>query len=100
MRLLALDTTLDACSVTVFDTERDRPLAVESREIGRGHAELLVPLVDQMMKAAGVKFDGIDRIAVTVGPGSFTGLRVGLSAPRGLALRAARPGGGVTHPAP
>src|SRR5260370_34990952 len=93
MRLLAIDTALDACSVTVFDTERDRPLSIESREIGRGHAELLVPLVDQTMKAAGVKFDGIDRIAVTVGPGSFTGLRVGLSAARGFALAASKVAG-------
>src|SRR5260370_40949350 len=90
MRLLAIDTALDACSVTVFDTERDRPLSIESREIGRGHAELLVPLVDQVMKAAGVKFDSIDRIAVTIGPGSFTGLRVGLSAARGFALAASK----------
>jgi tRNA threonylcarbamoyladenosine biosynthesis protein TsaB len=96
MRLLAIDTALDACSVTVFDTERDRPLSLESREIGRGHAELLVPLVDQTMKAAGVKFDGIDRIAVTVGPGSFTGLRVGLSAARGFALAASKAVVGVT----
>ena len=96
MRLLAIDTALDACSVTVFDTERDRPLSIESREIGRGHAELLVPLVDQMMKAAGLKFDDIDRIAVTVGPGSFTGLRVGLSAARGFALAASKPAIGVT----
>jgi tRNA threonylcarbamoyladenosine biosynthesis protein TsaB len=96
MRLLAIDTALDACSVTVFDTERDRPLAVESREVGRGHAELLVPLVEQTMKASGLKFDGIERIAVTVGPGSFTGLRVGLAAARGFALAAARPAVGVT----
>ncbi|HLL28674.1 MAG TPA: tRNA (adenosine(37)-N6)-threonylcarbamoyltransferase complex dimerization subunit type 1 TsaB, partial [Xanthobacteraceae bacterium] len=90
MRLLAIDTALDACSTAVFDTERDRPLFSESREIGRGHAELLVPLVDQTMKQAGVKFDEIDRIVVTVGPGSFTGLRVGLAAARGFALAAGK----------
>jgi len=96
MRLVAIDTALDFCSVAVFDAERDRPLAVESQEIGRGHAELLLPLVDQTMKAAGVKFNGIDRIAVTVGPGSFTGLRVGLAAARGFALAAGKPAVGIT----
>jgi tRNA threonylcarbamoyladenosine biosynthesis protein TsaB len=96
MRLLAIDTALDACSAIVFDTERDRPLAMESREIGRGHAELLVPLVDHTMKAAGIKFDSVDRIAVTIGPGSFTGLRVGLAAARGFALAAGKPAVGIT----
>jgi tRNA threonylcarbamoyladenosine biosynthesis protein TsaB len=96
MRVLAIDTALDACSVSVFDTGRDRSLAVESQDVGRGHAELLLPLVDRTMKAAGLKFDGIDRIAVTVGPGSFTGLRVGLAAARGLALAATKPVVGVT----
>jgi tRNA threonylcarbamoyladenosine biosynthesis protein TsaB len=96
MRILAIDTALDACSVAVFDTERDRMLAMQSREIGRGHAELLIPLVDEVMKSAGATFDSLDRIAVTVGPGSFTGLRVGLSAARGFALAAKKPAVGVS----
>jgi tRNA threonylcarbamoyladenosine biosynthesis protein TsaB len=96
MRILAIDTALDACSAAIFDTERDRMLAMQSREIGRGHAELLIPLVDEVMKSAGATFDAIDRIAVTVGPGSFTGLRVGLSAARGFALAAQKPAVGVS----
>jgi len=96
MRILAIDTALDACSAGVFDTERDRMLAVQSREIGRGHAELLLPLVNEVMNSADATFDSLDRIAVTVGPGSFTGLRVGLSAARGFALVAKKPAVGVS----
>ena len=96
MRILAIDTALDACSAAVIDTAGDRVLASESREIGRGHAELLLPIVDGVMKAAAVKFDTIDRFAVTVGPGSFTGLRVGLSAARGFALVTKKPVVGIS----
>lgn len=96
MRILAIDTALDACSAAVIDTSGDRVLAFESREIGRGHAELLLPIVDGVMKAAAVKFGTIDRFAVTVGPGSFTGLRVGLSAARGFALVTKKPVVGIS----
>ena len=96
MRILAIDTALDACSAAVIDTVGDRVLASESREIGRGHAELLLPIVDGVMKAAAIKFDAIDRFAVTVGPGSFTGLRVGLSAARGFALVSKKPVVGIS----
>jgi len=96
MRILAIDTALEACSATLFDTETDRELALQSREIGRGHAELLLPLIDEVMKAAGAKFDSIDRFAVTVGPGSFTGLRVGISAARGFALATKKTAVGVS----
>ena len=62
----------------------------------RGHAEALMPLIARVMKASGVAFTALDRIAATTGPGSFTGLRVGLSAARGIALAAGRPVVGVT----
>lgn len=96
MRILAIDTALDACSAAVIDTAGDRVLASESREIGRGHAELLLPIIDGVMKAAAIEFDMIDRFAVTVGPGSFTGLRVGLSAARGFALVTKKPVVGIS----
>ena len=96
MRILAIDTALDACSATVFDTELDVPLAIESHEIGRGHAEALLPIVERVMNTAAVGFDTIDRIVATVGPGSFTGLRVGLAAARGFALACNRPAIGIT----
>ena len=62
----------------------------------RGHAEALMPLIARVMKASGVAFPSLDRIAVTTGPGSFTGLRVGLSAARGIALAADKPVVGLT----
>ena len=52
----------------------------------RGHAEALMPLIARVMKESGIAFDALDRVAATTGPGSFTGLRVGLSAARGIAL--------------
>ena len=62
----------------------------------RGHAEALMPLIAEVMSAAGVEFSELDRIAVTVGPGSFTGLRVGVAAARGIALAAGTPAIGLT----
>jgi len=62
----------------------------------RGHAEALMPLLARVMQQSGIGFRDLDRIAVTTGPGSFTGLRVGLSAARGLALAAHKPVVGVT----
>lgn len=71
-------------------------IASISEPMERGHAERLAPLTDELMRGAGVGFDVVDRIAATVGPGSFTGVRVGLSFARGLALALGRPCVGVS----
>ena len=91
MLILAIDTALDACAACVLDTDAGALLAQESQAIKRGHAEALIPLIGRVMKQAGLAFAALDRIAVTTGPGSFTGLRVGLSAARGIGLAADRP---------
>jgi tRNA threonylcarbamoyladenosine biosynthesis protein TsaB len=96
MLILAIDTALDACAAGVLDTEAGRLIAQESLPMKRGHAEALMPLIARVIKASGVGFAALDRIAVTTGPGSFTGLRVGLSAARGIALAADKPVVGVT----
>jgi tRNA threonylcarbamoyl adenosine modification protein YeaZ len=96
MRVLAIDTALEACSAAVFDTELGAVVASESLPMRRGHAEALMPLIARVMNAAESDFGGLERIAVTVGPGSFTGLRVGISAARGIALAAARPAVGLS----
>ena len=96
MRVLAIDTALAACSAAVFDTETDMFMASESLPMSRGHAEALIPLVARVMEQAKINFTNIDRIAVTVGPGSFTGLRVGISAARGISLATAKPAVGLT----
>ena len=96
MLILAIDTALDACAAAVLDTTAARIIAQESLPMKRGHAEALMPLIARVIKASGIGFAGLDRIAVTTGPGSFTGLRVGLSAARGIALAANKPVVGLT----
>ena len=83
MKLLAIDTALASCSVCVFD---DVILAAEQIHMERGHAEALAPMVDRVMKQAGASFKDLHRIAVTTGPGTFTGIRVGLSFARSLGV--------------
>jgi tRNA threonylcarbamoyladenosine biosynthesis protein TsaB len=96
MLILAIDTALDACAACVLDTDAGQPIAQESLAMKRGHAEALMPLIARVIKASGIGFAALDRIAVTTGPGSFTGLRVGLSAARGIGLAANKPVVGVT----
>src|SRR6266704_4966383 len=96
MRILAIDTALEACAVAVFDTEGSSRARSRSLPMARGHAEALMPLVATVMSDARTEFDELDRIAVTVGPGSFTGLRVGIAAARGIGLAAAKPAVGLT----
>jgi tRNA threonylcarbamoyladenosine biosynthesis protein TsaB len=96
MRVLAIDTALSACSAAVLDTEHGGVVASESLPMVRGHAEALMPLLQRVMNEAGITFADIDRIAVTTGPGSFTGLRVGIAAARGIALAADKPAVGLS----
>jgi tRNA threonylcarbamoyladenosine biosynthesis protein TsaB len=96
MLILAIDTALDACAAGILDTNAAELIAQESQAMKRGHAEALMPLIGRVMKASGIGFAALDRIAVTTGPGSFTGLRVGLSAARGIALASGKPVVGLT----
>src|ERR1700749_4242318 len=96
MRVLAIDTALEACAAAVLDTEHGGIVASESIPMVRGHAEALIPLVGRVMAKANLEFRELDRVAVTVGPGSFTGLRVGVAAARGIAVAAAKPAVGLT----
>jgi tRNA threonylcarbamoyladenosine biosynthesis protein TsaB len=96
MRVLAIDTALAACAAAVLDTERGGLVASESQPMIRGHAEALIPLLARVMETAHLAFSGLDRVVVTTGPGSFTGLRVGISAARGIALAAEKPAVGVS----
>ncbi|HTQ83923.1 MAG TPA: tRNA (adenosine(37)-N6)-threonylcarbamoyltransferase complex dimerization subunit type 1 TsaB [Pseudolabrys sp.] len=96
MRVLAIDTALGACAAAVFDSALGMVVAHESLPMLRGHAEALMPLVARVMERALLDFTALDRIAVTTGPGSFTGLRVGVAAARGIALAAGKPAVGLT----
>ncbi len=97
MKILALDTTLGACSASVSVGGDGAPQlfsAFERRE--REHAEVIMAMIEKVMGEAGLEFGALDAIAATVGPGSFTGVRVGVAAARGLALAIACPLIGVT----
>jgi tRNA threonylcarbamoyl adenosine modification protein YeaZ len=91
MRVLAIDTALDACAAAVLDTDVGTVIAHESLPMLRGHAEMLIPLIKRVMERAKLPFGVLDRIAVTTGPGSFTGLRVGIAGARGIGLAAGKP---------
>jgi tRNA threonylcarbamoyladenosine biosynthesis protein TsaB len=93
MLILAFDTTVATCAAAVW---RDGTVIADARQtMDQGQAEALMPLIERVMKTADVSYTGLDRIAVTVGPGSFTGVRVGLATARGLGLAASKPVIGV-----
>jgi tRNA threonylcarbamoyladenosine biosynthesis protein TsaB len=83
MRILAVDTCLPACSAAVTDGQV--VVASTSEPMVKGHQERLATMVRELMGQAALGFGDLDRIAVTVGPGSFTGLRVGVAFAKGLA---------------
>ena len=86
MRILALDTALPAVCACVLESGEAEPLVMESLPMERGHAEALLPLIERVMAQVEGGFASLDRIAVTVGPGSFTGIRVAISAARGFGV--------------
>ncbi len=90
MTILAFDTCFDACSVALLPGGGG-PAISRFEAMSTGHAERLMPMIDEVMKQAGVAFEEIERIAVTVGPGTFTGTRIGVAAARALALALDRP---------
>ncbi|HEY2526989.1 MAG TPA: tRNA (adenosine(37)-N6)-threonylcarbamoyltransferase complex dimerization subunit type 1 TsaB [Xanthobacteraceae bacterium] len=96
MRVLAIDTALAVCAAAVLDTTSGDIVAGESLPMVRGHAEALMPLIGRIIEQSAMALADIDRVVVTTGPGSFTGVRVGIAAARGIALAAAKPAVGVS----
>jgi len=95
MKVLALDTALFGCAVGVYDP--DTAIAKAAQEsMTRGQAERLVPMVKEVIADAGLMFSDIDLIATTIGPGAFTGLRIGLSTAQSFGLALDIPVAGVT----
>lgn len=86
MNILALDTSGTDCAVCIYDADSNRVLAEVTENIGKGHAERLMALVDQAFDHGKLQLSDIGKVAVTIGPGSFTGIRVGVAAARGFAL--------------
>ena len=94
MMLLGFDTATTACSAALWSDGEVR--ACRRLEAAGTHAEALVPMLRDVAAAAGTALADVDAFAVTVGPGSFTGIRIGLAAARGLALALGRPLIGLT----
>ena len=94
MIILSVDTALGACSAALLSGAD--VLAHEHREMARGHAEALAPMVQDVMRRAGCAFSQVERIGVTTGPGTFAGQRVGLAFARALALALKKPAVGIT----
>lgn len=94
MNILAMDCTHGACSAAFFNGEKVVSEIVE--KIENGQAERLIPMICDVLAQARVDFKALDAIAVTTGPGSFTGVRVGLAAADGIALAANLPMTGVS----
>jgi tRNA threonylcarbamoyl adenosine modification protein YeaZ len=87
MNILALDTSMGACGAAVLLADGSVRRTVLSEErMTRGHAEALMPMVSEAMAGAGLDFSQLDLIAATLGPGSFTGVRIAIAAARGFAL--------------
>lgn len=93
MLILALDTTAAACSVALW---RDgETVKAEHVAMKQGQAEVLVPLIERTLNECETNYAALDRVAVTIGPGSFTGVRVGISTARAIGLAANKPVVGV-----
>ena len=87
MNILALDTSMGACSAALLRRDGGaQALFARQEKMARGHAEALMPMVAEIMSEGGTEFAALDLIAATTGPGSFTGVRIAISAARGLAL--------------
>ncbi|NGN42552.1 tRNA (adenosine(37)-N6)-threonylcarbamoyltransferase complex dimerization subunit type 1 TsaB [Mesorhizobium sp. CGMCC 1.15528] len=96
MNLLAIDCSASLCAACVYDATAGRELGRKVLDLGKGHAEHLMAVIDEALNAGGLSFSDLGRIAVSIGPGSFTGVRVGVSTARGLALALEVPAVGVT----
>ncbi|WP_320195869.1 tRNA (adenosine(37)-N6)-threonylcarbamoyltransferase complex dimerization subunit type 1 TsaB [Agrobacterium rosae] len=86
MIVLSIDTSGVDCSACLYDSADDVVLGEVTENIGKGHAELLMGIIDGALQQSSLALKDVERIAVTIGPGSFTGIRVGVAAARGFAL--------------
>ena len=92
MKLLAVDTSTELCSAALWV---DGEISFEAVHAGQRHSELLIPMIDRLLRDAGLELRGLDAIAYGEGPGSFTGLRIACGVVQGLAFGARLPVVGV-----
>ncbi|SFN78613.1 tRNA threonylcarbamoyl adenosine modification protein YeaZ [Mesorhizobium sp. NFR06] len=96
MKVLAVDCAANLCAACVYDAGAQKELGRAVRDLGKGHAEHLMAVIETVLQVGGIGYHDLDAVAVSIGPGSFTGLRVGVSTARGLALALKIPAIGVT----
>ena len=96
MKLLAIDTAANLCAACVWDPEAGTECGRSVADLGKGHAEFLMTTIDAALEAAGCGYGDLGMLAVATGPGSFTGVRVGVATVRGLALALKIPAVGVS----
>lgn len=94
--ILVIDTSGPVCAAGIQDAGAENLVAAKSEMLGKGHAERLIPMIEEVLAEAGLTLQDMTRIGVTTGPGSFTGIRVGVAAARGFALALGIPAIGVT----
>ena len=97
MYALSIDTAANLCSVALSDMNDGTSICEVSHDIGREHAEILMDNISQCMREAEVGYNDFDRVISTVGPGSFTGVRVGLSVARAIGLGIKKPVIGISN---
>ena len=96
MAALSIDTVANLCAVAVNNHKTGELLSVVSHDIGRGHAEILMDVIDEAMNQANIGYKDLEKIITTIGPGSFTGVRVGISVGRAIGLGLSKPVIGVS----
>ncbi|MFP4385935.1 MAG: tRNA (adenosine(37)-N6)-threonylcarbamoyltransferase complex dimerization subunit type 1 TsaB [Alphaproteobacteria bacterium] len=98
-KILAIDSTMNGCSACVYEAGESGSavlLAQEQKQMNRGQAEHLVPLIERVMKRAGSTYESLDLIGVTKGPGAFTGMRIGIATAKAIGLAAGKPVMGIS----
>lgn len=96
MNILAIDTAATLCAACLYNADTGEEIGRAVRVLGKGHAEHVMAVIEEALEGADLSYDAIDAVAVATGPGSFTGVRVGVAAARGLALALGIPAIGVT----
>lgn len=96
MNILAIDTAAALCAACLYDADAGAERGRAVRVLGKGHAEHVMAVIDDALKEAGLSYEALGAVAVATGPGSFTGVRVGVAAARGLALALDIPATGIT----
>ena len=90
MLILGIDTSTKICTCSIFDSENG-VIAETSLSVKKNHSNIVMPIIDNLFKLSDLNINDIDKIAVAIGPGSFTGVRIALGITKGLAMALNKP---------